>query len=241
MDNKFKLFILFLPLILFNCTKNSCDDLNDGIYIYPEVKGKSLKESIELYKIPKEILQCISTNGLIQSCINYPEMRLIWTRNSLQAGFDYIEEICNGFDELWTRKDKNEALIDLYSQLDFQNNWITYSSSDIDIIIRYELILAQNEILLDLTDIQKLKLFQLVLENQKIKSKSQDFGGLGMASSLAIISRIMLNDQYPPFLEKYKNNMDIRISVDLIQGLQEKSREEIMTIAEDFLEILKNK
>ena len=39
---------------------------------------------------------------------------------------------------------------------------------------------------------KKSELLQLAMENQKAKAKSQDFGELGMAGSIAILSRIML-------------------------------------------------
>lgn len=244
--NKAKALILLLLLVVFSCSKNHCDELDNGVYIYPEAKGKSFEEAIELYKIPEQVLQCISTEGLIKSCLTYPEMRLIWTRNSLQAGIDYIERICNGFDELWMREDKNHALIDLYSLLDFERDWTDYTSLEngryIDNIIRYELILAQDEILLDLMEQQKLELFQLALENQKYKVKHQEhFGVVGMAGSVAILSRIMHNGQYQPFMEEYENNIDMRIPIVYISGLNEGILEKVMTLSEDFLEILKNK
>jgi hypothetical protein len=238
------LIVIFLTIVTFSCSKNPCDDLESGVYVYPDANGKSLEENLQLYKIPEQVLQCISTDGLIQSCISYPEMRMIWTRNSLQQGFDFIEDKCNGFDELWIREDKNRCLIDFYKQLNFERNWADYTLLEngqyVDDIIRYELILAQEEVLLDLTEQQKPELFQIVLNNQKTKLKSIEyFGGLGVASSQAILSRIMLNDQYQPFLEKYNTDLYIKMSVDLIQGLDEDSREQIMTLSEEYLALLR--
>jgi len=238
------LIICILSISTFGCSKNPCDDLDNGVYVYPDASGNSLEENFLRYKIPEQVLQCISTEGLIKSCLIYPEMRMIWTRNSLQQGFDYIEDKCNGFVELWNREDKAQAIIDLYSLLNFDRDWTNHTDLDnghyIDNIIRYELILAQNEVLLDLTEQQKLELFQLALNNQKTKLISIEyFGGLGVASSQAILSRIMLNDQYQPFLEKYNNDWYIRTSVDLIQGLNEESREQIMNLSEEYLEVLK--
>ena len=171
-------------------------------------------------------------------------MRMIWTRNSLQQGFDYIEDKCNGFEELWMRQDKNQAIIDLYFQLDFERDWTNFTDLEngqfVDNIIRHELILAQDEILMNLTDNQKLELFQLVLEKLKIKkSKSEDFGGFGMAGSIAILSRIMLIDQYPPFLETYEDNWNLMVAVELVGGLDETGSEEIIVLAEEYLTVLK--
>jgi hypothetical protein len=231
-------------ILIFGCSKNPCDDLESGIYEYPDATGKSLEESFEIYKIPDHVLQCISTDGLVQSCISYPEMRMVWTRNSLQQGFDYIENKCNGFEELWRREDKFHAIVDLYKLLDFERDWTKYSDLENGFyefnIIYHEIIIAQNEILQDLTDSQKIELFELVLEKLKIKFKKyEDFGGLGMAGSVAILSRIMLSDQYPPFLEKYEENWVLMSAVELIAGLDENGSEEIINFSEDYLEHLK--
>uniref|UniRef100_UPI0032166BA2 hypothetical protein n=1 Tax=uncultured Draconibacterium sp. TaxID=1573823 RepID=UPI0032166BA2 len=244
--NKSKALFMFLLLVVFSCSKNPCDKLENDVYIYPEAKGKSFEEAIEIYKIPEHVLQCISTEGLIKSCLTYPEMRLIWTRNSLQAGFDYIERLCNGFNELWMREDKSHALIDLYLLLDIEREWTSYTTLEngryIDNIIRHELILAQDEILLDLTEQQKLALFQLVLENQNLKEKHQKrYGTIGKASSAAILSRIMYNDKYQPLLEEYENSSKMRESVIYITRIYEDTIKKIMTLSEEYLEILKNK
>lgn len=240
------LMVISLIIITFSCSKNPCDDLENGVYEYPDASGKSLEESFHLYKIPEQVLQCISTEGIIKSCLTFPEMRMIWTRNSLQQGFDYIEDKCNGFDELWIREDKNRSLIDLYMQLNFERDWTDFTLLEnggyvID-IISYELILSQEEVLLDLTEQQKLELFQLALNNQETKLKSIEyFGGLGVASSQAILSRIMLNDQYQPFIELYESEWYITMAVDLIQGLDEEITEQIMSLSEEYLELLKTR
>lgn len=241
------IFIITLLTVL-GCSKKPCDGLDKGVYIYPEVNGKgiSFAESFELYNIPEPVLECMSTEGLIESCLTYPHIGLVWTRNSLQQGFDYIEGKCNGFDELWNRGDKIQSLINLYSQLDFERDWEKYSDLDNGLyefnIIYHELIIAQDEILLDLTDNQKLELFQLVLEKLKIKMlKYQEIGGLGVAGPIAVLSRIMLNDQYLPFLEKYEDNLALMITVELIQGIDKADSEEIITLSDGFLELLKNK
>ncbi|MGC9342170.1 MAG: hypothetical protein ACP5E3_05680, partial [Bacteroidales bacterium] len=218
---KFLHYLFIIPfLIVLGCSKNPCDDLDNGAYKYPEPETRDKSADIyEFFNIPEPILQCISTDGLIESCITYPHIVLVWTRNSLQQGFDYIERKFNGFDELWRRNDKIEALIDLYSQLDFERDWTNYSDAENGKysfnIIYHEIIIAQEEILTELTDSQKLELFQLVLEKLKIKMlKYQEFGGLGVAGSVAILARIMKNDQYQPFIKKYENSQALMFTVE---------------------------
>ncbi|MGC9354453.1 MAG: hypothetical protein ACP5D9_11480 [Mariniphaga sp.] len=242
-----KLWSLFLILLaLPGCQEHPCDGLDNGVYKYPveKAKGKSLEESIEIYKIPDVVLQCISTDGLVKSCITYPEMRMIWTREPLQQGFDYIEGICNGFDELWIRQDKFEALFNIYSRLNIDRDWENFTDVEngrfIFNIIYHEIILAQDEILLNLTSTQKLELFQLAFDNQvsKIELKKY-YGTVGMETSLAILSRIMYNDQYQPFLEEYDSNEILQIHVGYIKILSKDLVDKIMTMADEYLENLK--
>lgn len=245
MKNLTQLFLIIsLALVLMYCSDTPCEGLDGGAYVYPNANGKSLEETFQLYKIPEPVLQCMPTDGLIQSCIEYPEMRMVWTRNSLQQGFDYIEDKCNGFEELWRREDKFQTLADLYSMLDFERDWTKYSALENGSyemnIIYHELILAQNDILQDLTANQKLELFELVLNKLKIKVvKYEEFGGLGMAGSIAILSKIMLNEQYPPFIEKYEDDINFMQAVELILGIEKSECEEIIVLSSEFLEFLR--
>ncbi len=244
-----KLWSLFLILlVLFSCLKNPCNDLNNGVYTYPieKAKGKSFEESIEIYKIPKQVLNCIATEGLVKSCITYPEMRLFWTGSNLQVGFDKVEGMCNGFEELWNRNDKFEALYIMYKQLNMnRRDWASYTDLEngkfLDNIIRHEIILAQNEILLDLTPEQKLNLFQRAFDNQVSKIELKEYYGIvGMETSLAILSRIMYNDHYKPLLEEYEKSEPLQIQV-LYFSIQNMDMVyKIMTMAEEYLETLKN-
>lgn len=243
-----KLWSFFLVLLaLFSCFKNPCGDLDDGGYNYPvdKAKGKSLEEAIEIYKIPNQLLHCISTEGLVKSCIAYPEIRMVWTHSHLQGGFDRVETMCNGFEELWVRQDKFDALFRLYSQLNIDRRWDDFTDLEngrfMMNIIYHELILAQNEILLDLTPKQKLDLFQLAFDNQVSKIELKEYyGTVGMETSLAILSRIMYNDQYQPFLEEYNINEILRKHVDYTKLLDEDLINKIMTIANAYLETYKN-
>lgn len=238
--------LFFILLAVSGCQENPCDDLDNGVYNYPveKAEGKSFEEAIEIYKIPDVVLHCISSGGLIKSCISYPEMRMIWTRNTLQQGFDYIESICNGFDELWIRQDEFEALFDIYSELNINRDWENFTDVEngrfMFNIIYHELVFAQNEILLDLTSKQKLELFQLAFDNQVSKIELEEYyGTVGMATSLAILSRIMYNDQYQPFLEEYDSNETLRVHVEYIRILSKDSVDKILTMANEYLEILK--
>ncbi len=245
---KISLLLCFFFFVI-GCKKKDCEEVIDQVYVYPveAARGKSSEERTEMFKIPEQTLHCLSTNALIKSCISYPEMRLMWTMADLQGGFDKVYAMCNGFDELLGRGDKVQKLIYLYKQLDFNRDWQTYTDLEngmyIDNIVRHELIIAQYEILNDLTSREKIELFQLVLDNQKKKYElaHQYWGIAGMMTTCAILSRIMYIDKYQPLIEEYNNNENMLINVAYILILDSDTVDKVMSLSEGYLKILKSK
>jgi hypothetical protein len=239
------IIILFLFVIFYSCEKDPCKDLRDGVYVYPEdkAKGKSMEETIEIFKIPDPILTCITTEGLVKTCLAYPEFRIIWAYSSLQFGFDIVESYCNGFGELWLRTDVCGILIKEYEQLDpagINEEW-----SDLEIgrfminILHYEVIIAQNEILLQLSDSEKIELFEEAINKNLAKLDLIDqYGIVGMQSSLAILSRIMFNDNYTPFISELHNEQ-LQLHIEIIDLRDSELINLILYHAENYLSILK--
>lgn len=81
-------------------------------------KLKSYDERLNAYNVPENILKEMSTDGLIETCLNYPEFRLVMTRNSIQEGYNHVKSKFNGFRELENRPDAGVKLLDKYKQLD---------------------------------------------------------------------------------------------------------------------------
>jgi len=245
---KISLLLCFFFFVI-GCKKKDCEEVIDQVYVYPieTAKGKSFDERTEMFKIPEQTLHCLSTDALIKSCISYPEMRVMWTMSDLQGGFDKVNAICNGFNELWGRGDKVQKLIYLYKQLDFKRDWQSFTDLEngmyIDNIVRHELIIAQYEILNDLTAREKMELFQLTLDNQKKKDAlAHQYWGLdGMATTCAILNRIMYLDKYQPLIEEYNNNELMLLNVDYILILYSDVVNKTMSLSEDYLKILKSK
>ena len=67
-----------------------------SIYLQSDAWLTELEASEE--KVTKS-LQEMNTADLVQTCLNYPEFRLIMTRNSLKQGYEYLKSIFNGFKE----------------------------------------------------------------------------------------------------------------------------------------------
>ena len=244
---KISLLLCFF-FFAIGCKKKDCEQMIDQVYVYPieAAKGKTFEERIEIFKIPEQTLHCLSTDALIESCLSHPQFVYMWSRSELQNGFDDVRKMCNGFDELFGRGDKFQKLIYLYKQLDFNRNWKSYTDLEngtyMDNIVRHELIIAQYEILNDLTTPEKIELFQLALNNQKKKySLVQYWGPVGMQTTCAILSRIMKLDNYPPLIQEYNNDENMLILINYILILDFDTVNKVMSLSEDYLKILKNK
>ncbi len=240
---------MFLLLVITGCKNDPCGDIDiNRKYDYPieEAKGKSREERIKMFKIPDNVLHCISTEPLIKTCLDHPDMVLMWIMSDLQGGFDLVEKLCNGYEELWKRGDRCQKLINLYQPIKFNRDWSLSTDLEnglyIDNIMRYELIIAQYEVLRYLTNAEKIELFQLVIDNQKSKQDQIEyFNYTGMQTSCAILSRIMFIDQYQPIIDEYNNNELMFLHIDYMLILDSDIVTKVMELSEKYIEILKNK
>ena len=72
------------------------------------------QEMLDACQIPDEMLKNISTEGLIETCINYPMSLDFMLYDSFQMGFDTVYDNFNGLQELYQRQDCIEKLIDFF-------------------------------------------------------------------------------------------------------------------------------
>jgi len=241
--------LLYFSIFILGCKKDKCEDTIDQAYVYPveAAKGKPSEERIQMFKIPETVLHCLSTEALVKSCLDYPDFGLVWAYNSLQQGFDQVSNRCNGFDELWRRSDKFQMLYSIYQQKNpDRGNWNSYTDLENGIylanIVDLELVISQYEVLHDLSVSDKTELFQLALDNQKKKvDLIKYWGPVGMQTTISILGRIMYLDNYQPLVEEYNNNDMINLSVADILILDYDVVNKIMSLSEDYLEILKSK
>lgn len=244
---KISLLLCFFFFVI-GCKKKNCEEVIDQVYVYPEeaAKGKSFEERIEMFKIPEQTLHCLSTKALLKSCLDHPLFVYIWSRSELQNGFDDVKRMCNGFDELFGRGDKFQELIYLYKHADFNRDWKSYTDLEngtyMDSIVRVELIIAQYEVLHELSSPEKTELFLLTLENQKKKvDLIKYWSPVGMQTTISLLARIMYLDNYQPLVEAYNNNEMVFLSVANILILDYDVVNEIMNLSEDYLKTLKSK
>lgn len=148
----------------------------------------------ELLNIPAPLLKKISTEELVKSCLNYPEYRLIFTRNDLQSGYNFIRSMFNGFVELETRSDAGKELMKVYAG--YKPDGFDLNSTDLEIgkfmskFANIEILIAQTEILNKLNpgDLREM----LTICSQKYKQKKDRqkyYGGIGLQTTVLILAR----------------------------------------------------
>ena len=152
------------------------------------------QERINVYNIPQDILKLISTKELIITCLNYPEFRLIFTRNDLQRGYNHIRANFNGFRELELRSYAGKELLKIYK--DYNPEGYEKNASLLEIgghVVRFtyiEILLAQIDILNSLNDNDTRELL-LQCENIYLGKKKQieHFGIIGLQTTALIVAR----------------------------------------------------
>jgi hypothetical protein len=157
-------------------------------------------QRIESLQIPGAILSSISTEGLLETCLDFPYKMEIFCGEDFQKGFDWLLKIFNGYPELLKRHDLIDVLIEKYS--DFSLEAVNVRSQSLYekgmFSFRHfvlEFMLAQDVVLENLSDEQESELFKLALEHKKIKRNFPDiFSNLNDAPVNLLFAKKVMND-----------------------------------------------
>lgn len=182
----------------------------------PEWKDLETYEArLNAYNVPEEILKTMSTKGLVETCLSYPEFGLIFTRNNLQHGYAYLFSIFNGFRELEHRLDMGEELLIVYSKLNPEriNDYTTLEQKGgYSFQFTYlELILSQKPIMETMNDELRKKLTSLALEVYEGKKKLQhEYAMFGLSNSALVLAMILDVSNNQIFSQKRDADLAIR-------------------------------
>lgn len=190
----FMITILLIPFIAFS----QVDSLKWDFPVKPGSKEwlniADFEKRLALLDIPESILQNISTEELVNCCLSYPEFGLIYTRNDLQSGYNYIRSMFNGFRELETRPDAGKQLVKIYAG--YKPDGFNLSSSDVEIgefmskFAFIEILISQPEILNKLNPGDSHELLSLCSQKYKAKKQLQKYyGGIGLKTTALIVAR----------------------------------------------------
>lgn len=182
------ILILLLPLISFTQEKANWD--------FPVKPGseewktfKSSEEMVAACQMPDYVLNSISTEELLMTCLRYPMFLDIHFANNIQDGLDIIIPSFNGLVELFNRDDCPEVLMDKYSKETPCDVKLKKGNNTLKLFY-LELLISQEHIINQLEEKQREKLLKESLKkiNAKQAKKHSQFYEL---SSALILSRLL--------------------------------------------------
>jgi hypothetical protein len=142
----------------------------------------------------------ISTEGLLETCLNFPYLTDFLFANDYQQGVEVLAAEFNGFGELLKRKDLTDVLLKKYKSLITEAaNIRSYNSVEQGMFsFRHfilELLLTQDVVFKKLSLEQDKQLFSLCFEHKKIKNSYSDiFSNLNALSVNLLYAKKALND-----------------------------------------------
>ncbi len=117
-----KQLIAILFLFFFFTTSGQNLDVE---YQYPIIPGtvqwNLLKSTLDMYsacQIPPKLLNALSTNALVKSCLHYPAQSVLLLGNTPQQSFDNWKSHFNGINELLNREEAFAHLFAVYENFD---------------------------------------------------------------------------------------------------------------------------
>lgn len=237
----YKHILVFLLLIIFSiqCTNVNEEELEESIcfiepapdaYDYTIKPGMpewaELNTSAEMdsvLQIPEDVLNNISTEGLVESVLNYPRFLDLYFIDNYQRAFDILTGNFNGFQELMDRKDAGIELLQRYERMHpgckENNNWpsIGEPGSSASFAFTYiEIIIAQYDILNQYNNEELIKVLNEATTKYKLKQR-YDYGIFCEKHSVLIAGRILHLKDYTPFIEEYNNNIYVKDFIDKVK------------------------
>lgn len=168
------------------------EEPNDA-YVFPKYQGEEAldyNQILEFNQVPEKVLANMSTEGLVETCLNYPlfSIGMITSNESMYAGFKKTCTEFYGLQELFKREDAGGEIFELYKNMTFSE--VKQSDKYPIFRLKYlEYILSQEEILSRLTIEEREELKNVCINGMIEKYHKSDT--LYADSTLLVIARIM--------------------------------------------------
>jgi hypothetical protein len=173
--------------------------------VYTGTEPLAWDDILAFLQVPDNILQEMSTDGVIETCLTYPilSIGMITSNTSMYAGFKNTLRDFNGFAELFRRDDAGQKLLALYQGIS-QGEAVRSSDSYIFRMRFIEYLLAQDEILTKLGVEERSILQDTCVRNMVERVQKYD-GELPTDSVFFVIVRISYLDN-PTFTNYAKEH-----------------------------------
>jgi hypothetical protein len=200
---------LFFLVLLAGCNnvEGSTADPVDA-YDFPVQPGteewRQLASRVEMLaavQIPQDVLDNMSTAGLVETVLSYPLYGDLFAHYFHQAGIEAIQQDFNGLSTLLTRPDAGTLLLDRYHMIDInevQEKATLIEQGEFVTRVKYlEIILTQPEILAQLSAEERILLLQeaMVKRDEKFALHTY-YGYTGLEPTALLAGRILQLEGY---------------------------------------------
>jgi hypothetical protein len=200
---------LFFLVLLAGCNRSEGPTADAvDVYHFPVQPGteewRQLNSRVEMLaavQIPQDVLDNMSTAGLVETVLNYPLYGDLFAHSSSQVGIEAIRRDFNGLSTLLTRPDAGTLLLERYQAMDLnevQEKPTPAERGDFVSRVRYlEIILAQPEILSQLSLEERTVLLQeaMVKRDEKLALLAY-YGYTGLEPTALLAGRILQLEGY---------------------------------------------
>lgn len=154
---------------------------------------ESTPEMAKVCQVPEDILKNISTQGLIETCLNYPLFGNMFAYDSYLQGLEILINQFNGLQELEKRPDAAKELLKYYKNIDY-SKVIDSSDPYYALRIRYfDFYMSQAKVIFKLTSDERAELLESC--SQAVSTKSQKYSdNYSIDSTIYLAASIMRID-----------------------------------------------
>lgn len=168
-------------------------------------KFKTNEEMIAATQIPKDLLITMSTEGLIETCLNFPLFMDMTAFNSYEEGFNHIKQNFNGLRELLKRTDAGGKLLNRYKYF----NPVTFQKTAQSVPpVQYfkpfimEILLSNDEILSSMSSKERHSLCKLAVKKFRLKEQYPETYGYEELIPPGVIMKKVMELESHFYLEK---------------------------------------
>lgn len=232
-ENVYLGIIILIIMVVFSCSKDEdntkCFSFSyPDIYEYPVKPGTqewidlgSRPARVQACMIPQDIMEAISTEGLLESLLNYPFITDYGFWEKFQVAFNQLKSENIAFTELYKRQDIFPAIYDRYKLMslnceDIYPPFIEGVSTPVSLsFTTFELFIFQDEFLEKLDQDKVIKIFKLSYEKLQLKIFHK-YNEIERLVSAAILGKIMYKVEFKPFIDECNNNNFIEFFIENI-------------------------
>lgn len=175
------------------------------------------QQMIDACQVPDVILDQMSTNGLIETCLDYPLLSNMFAFSSIQLGTKRQMENFNGFGKLVQKNDAATLMLARYRLIDASlvSNENDVSIGDFSVnFISFGMALSQLVFIEQLSTLEKKELVHDAMLKYEVFLLDQEIFGLFILKVQALImARTMQAEGYRSFLKEIEKNEFLTVFV----------------------------